>query len=207
MSKGKQHCVKKGDCISSIAEQNGLFWETVWQHGENSQLREKRDDPNVLLPGDMVFIPDKVVNQEICATGQRHSFVKLGVPAKLNLKVLDNYEVQSNEPYELIIDGVHHSGSTDANGNLEHSMQPKAKVGRLTLTNSGRVFELELGGMDPISEQSGVIARLENLGYDMSGSEKKFQIAVKQFQSMQGLEVTGKVNADTKSKLLIVHGS
>ncbi|MEY2429487.1 MAG: hypothetical protein QOJ40_2372, partial [Verrucomicrobiota bacterium] len=43
--------VKDGDCLSSIAFSKGFFWETLWNHGDNSALKSKRKDPNVLSPG------------------------------------------------------------------------------------------------------------------------------------------------------------
>ena len=46
-----KHDVKPGDCILSIVDAKGFFWETLWEHPENGELREKRLDPNTLLPG------------------------------------------------------------------------------------------------------------------------------------------------------------
>jgi hypothetical protein len=80
--------VQQGDCISSIAEEYGFFWRTIWNDPQNAELKRKRKDPNLLMPGDEIFIPDKTVKTETGATEQRHKFVKKGVPAKLRIKIL-----------------------------------------------------------------------------------------------------------------------
>jgi N-acetylmuramoyl-L-alanine amidase len=53
------HNVVQGDCVLSIAEQYGFFWETVWNHPSNAELKKKREDPAILYPGDVVFVPEK----------------------------------------------------------------------------------------------------------------------------------------------------
>jgi N-acetylmuramoyl-L-alanine amidase len=60
------HTVKQGDCISSIAHETGFFWETLWNHPDNAKLKQLRKNPNALLPGDVVSIPDQRVKQESC---------------------------------------------------------------------------------------------------------------------------------------------
>lgn len=83
-----EHTVEQGECISSIADGYGFFWETVWQHSDNTDLRVKRGDPNVLMPGDVVAIPEKEEKQEDGATEKRHCFRRKGVPAKLILRIM-----------------------------------------------------------------------------------------------------------------------
>ena len=43
------YTVKQGDCISSIADQMGFFWDTVWNDPNNEQLRNRRKNPNAHL--------------------------------------------------------------------------------------------------------------------------------------------------------------
>lgn len=96
-----EYKVKQGDCASSIAQKSGLFWETVWNHSKNAKLRNKRSDPNVLCPGDLIFIPDKEEKLESCATEQRHRFQRKGVPAKLRLRILQDKE-EDDSPGEEV---------------------------------------------------------------------------------------------------------
>jgi len=79
------HTVQDGDCFDSIAMEHGFFPETLWNHGSNDDLREARKDPNVLLPGDIVHIPDLTVGEESGATEKRHRFRRRGVPARLRI--------------------------------------------------------------------------------------------------------------------------
>jgi len=43
------HEVKQGDCMASIADEYGLFWETMWIIRKTPKLKEKRKDPNILF--------------------------------------------------------------------------------------------------------------------------------------------------------------
>lgn len=69
-----QYVVKKGDCLSSIAAEHGLPWKVLWADPKNANLKRKRKDPNVLMPGDVVFVPDTRERMEDCATEDRHRF-------------------------------------------------------------------------------------------------------------------------------------
>ena len=87
--------VQPGDCISSLAESNGLLWEKIWNHPENAQLKRQRKDPNILFPGDVVFLPDPQLRTESKATDQLHKFVLKRVMAKLRIRIMkppDNNE-------------------------------------------------------------------------------------------------------------------
>jgi len=83
-----KYVVQSGDCISSLAEENGLLWQTIWDHPENAELKAKRQDPNILLPGDEVFIPAIELRLETRPVDGTHKFVKKGVPAKLRIRIM-----------------------------------------------------------------------------------------------------------------------
>ena len=241
----EDYTVQVGDCISSIAFERGFFWETIWNHPKNAELKQKRQDPNILKEGDIVHIPDKELKEESCATDQKHKFKIKGVPAKLKLRLMEpprdekqpeedaaaedeshlddpvykpqevNDEPVKNTPYKIEIDGkVVQEGNTDGEGKVEIPLPPNAKSGRIVLrpgTEDERVIPLNLGGMDPISEISGIRKRLYNLGFpcqptgDDAGDD--LTIAIRQFQDNNGLKVTGKIDQQLKDKLKQLHGS
>ena len=208
-----RYTVKQGDCISSIAREHGFFWQTLWDHPGNSQLKANRKNPNVLLPGDMVFVPDKSEKKESGATERRHRFVKRGEPAKLRLQLLDNDRPRANEPYVLDIDGQLFSGNADAQGSIEHPIQPNAKRGKLTVGVAPNQQEVsfQLGNVDPVDEVSGIQARLSNLGLYWGAADGEMgsatQAALRRFQCKHGLPATGQADSATRAKLLEEHGS
>jgi len=67
------HQVQQGECLVSIAESYGFFWETRWNLPANKLIRDTRRDPTVLLPGDVVTIPEKTVKEYIRPTGERRT--------------------------------------------------------------------------------------------------------------------------------------
>src|SRR5512138_919173 len=164
---GTWHTVEQGECLESIAFAAKHFWETLWSHANNRELRKARGTPNVLMPGDQVFIPALRPKTIPCSTGALHRFVRKGVPSKLSLTLEDEHKAPlANQPYRLEIGELVLRGTTDAKGHLEQPIPPSARSGRLYVgAKSKRVFDLALGGMDPITEISGIQSRLNNLGF------------------------------------------
>ena len=195
-----EHVVRQGDCISSIADRYGLFWQTIWNHGQNSQLRQERRNPNVLYPGDVVFVPDRQEKRESGATDQRHRFRKRGVPAKVRIRLLLDDEPRANEPYRFCIDGEWREGTTDGDGYIEESIPPNAQQGEILLGEgeSQDVYEFAFGTVDPVDTDEGVQHRLSDLGFDV---EEDPEAAVKEFQAKEELEATGTVDQATRDRL------
>lgn len=200
------HQVQQGECLVSIAESYGFFWETLWNLPENKAIREARRDPTVLLPGDVVTIPEKTVKEYVRPTGARHTFRVKNIPAKLNLRLHDEGgEPRARLAYVLTIDGVETRGSTDGEGAVRVPIPPQARRGTLLLVESGESFELNLGNLDPVDTPRGAQARLRQMGayfgaVDGSMSED-FVMALKAFQTSRGLAATGELDASTQSAL------
>jgi N-acetylmuramoyl-L-alanine amidase len=206
---GIWHEVKDQDCISSIAASYGHFWETVWEDDHNAELKELRKDPNVLLRGDRVLIPDLRPREETCATDQHHTFVRRGVPAFLRLFLKSGSEPRRNLRYVLLVDGSSHEGTTNEEGCICVPIPPEARDGLLTVfeDQTRQSYVLRLGAMDPVTELSGAAKRLRNLGFFIeSESEEGLAPAVREFQVQQNLEVTGRLDASTREALEREHG-
>jgi hypothetical protein len=54
------HVVKRGENLTAIARKYGIpDWRTIYNHPNNRAFRIRRPDPNLILPGDQLFIPDQ----------------------------------------------------------------------------------------------------------------------------------------------------
>lgn len=205
------HLVKQGDCISSIADRYGFFWETLWNHERNAELRQQRRDPNVLMAGDRVFVPEKRPKEESGATTQVHRFRLKGVPAKLNLRIQDELgEPRAGLKYTLTVDGKKTQGVVPDDGLISEVIQPQAKQANITL-ETGEQWVLNLGYINPVDYTSGVQARLKNLGYyrgDLTGQlDEDTRKALRRFQRERGLAETGEADEASRAALEAAHES
>lgn len=206
------HPVQAGDCISSIAFENGFFAETLWDHPANSALKSERQDPNILMPGDLVHVPDRRIKAVDAATDARHRFKYKGVPAMLNLVVMHFGQPVERRPYTLEIDERRATGETGSDGAIRHAIPPNARRGRLVVdAGSHRIeIDLDLGHLAPVDEVLGFKQRLRNLGYDVGplddAAGETFVAAVRRFEAEQQMEPTGECNDANRARLQQVFG-
>jgi hypothetical protein len=205
--------VRQGDSIDSIAQRYGHFWETIWNHPENAELKQRRVNPDVLDPEDEVFVPEIRLKQESRPDADKHVFRRKGIPERISIQVKEEGEPVANEDYVLEVEEQRYSGQTDSDGMIEHPIDPAARSGKLTLGtgSKARAYRLRFGHLDPASEVSGVQARLKNLGYDggeISGRmTEQTRQALEAFQTDVGLTVSGEVDGPTEDALEDEHKS
>lgn len=74
----KKHVVVKGEWLSKIAQKYGIkSWRTIYDHPANEAFRKKRPNPDLIQPGDEIFIPDGTgtgVPELEFESGQVHAF-------------------------------------------------------------------------------------------------------------------------------------
>lgn len=211
------HVVEQGEHLSQIAKQHGFpDYKIVWDHPENADLKKLRKNPNVLFPGDEVFIPDKEEKEESGPTDKRHSFVVDKEKLKLVLVLEDLFEkpiagatcalIAGNQSFQL---------TSDSKGKIEHEIPLDATSGFLVIQSDQTPFKddpipLKIGHLHPVDELTGQVARLNNLGYfpgKLDGSDTvAFKSAVEEFQCDHGLKVDGICGQHTQAKLKEVHG-
>jgi hypothetical protein len=207
---GQRHVVRGGDGVSSIAFAYGFAPSTVWMAPENAQLRELRADGDVLMPGDVVHVPELRPRMERCAMDARHTFRRKGVPALVQVQLYHDGRPRRDEPFELYADGALLArGRTSDEGVLRTYVPNSARAGRLIVGVDRQEMAIEFGGLHPISERSGVQQRLRQLGFyrgPADGAESRaLTAAVRAFQRYVGLPVTGTIDAATRDKLAVLH--
>jgi len=214
--------VKPGDHISSLAEQAGFTkFETIWDHPENADLKSLRKNPNILNPGDSVFIPDKEEKVLPRPTDARHKFKKPAEPLKVRIVLNRMYnDPYANTPCTLFLGLDKTDLTSDGNAQIEKAIKRTTVDGDVKVKDTikagdtpvpiERDVAFKIGFLDPVTEILGQVARLTNLGYyrgpDSPLDQDEFQSAVEEFQCDNKLVVDGKCGPATQAKLVSVHG-
>ncbi|MBK8268653.1 MAG: peptidoglycan-binding protein [Planctomycetes bacterium] len=165
----------------------------------------------MLCTGDAVFVPDLRPKSDSGSLDQHYKFVRLGEPSKLLVRLLDDDDPRANTPWTLEFAGRNFDGVTDDDGNLAIPIRGNTKSVTLRVGHPGDedVYQLDLGDVEPIETDSGVVARLENLGYlnNQNADTGNLSEAVRAFQARHGMKTTGQLDGETREKLRIEHGS
>ena len=196
--------VKQGDSVFSIAFEKGFFADTIWEHANNEEVKDDRKDPNVLMPGDVVHIPDKRLKEVSKPTNNVHKFQVKNTPKRFRIQIMRGDLPVRDMEYVLNIEGSETTGKTDGEGWITRSISPNAKKGELSL-QEGQKFDLNLGFLDPVDEVTGLQGRLRTLGYysgpingELNDDTKE---SLKEFQAYNDLDTTGESDDETKSLL------
>jgi hypothetical protein len=211
-----RHVVEQGECFRSIAGRYGWSsWRRLYEHEANADLRRRRSDPSVLLPGDEVVIPDEPpepphrveldvetpldLSPETCAL-------------RLTLRDHDGAALADRE-YVLQVDGRAREGTTTSEGLLETEVPVAAQRAHVTVfLDGGRTWtaKLRIGHLDPADTVSGAQARLRALGFSpgrIDGDHGDHtREALTAFQEKHGLEASGELDETTVATLREVHG-
>lgn len=214
---GTYHIIQQGEYLSFIARKHGFTsYLTIWDHPQNAELKKKRKNPNVLMPGDRLFVPIRDLKEESRSTEQRHRFQAKREKLVLRLVLEELYDRPiAGAQCEVYVDGKLFKLTTDDTGKIEQEIPSDAQAGRLILRNAETglqevPIEIRIGSLDPVEEVSGQVARLSNLGYYRGPldeiDEKELLSAIEEFQCEQELQVDGKCGSKTQAKLKQVHG-
>ena len=225
---GQYYYIKQGDHLSRVARENGFAdFHTIWDAAENKDLKDKRKNPNILFPGDKVFIPDKETKEESRTTEKKHKFELQGDPLQLRIVLmgLKNKPLKGHDCI-LTVEGDATEVITSSDGLVRKVIPENTQTGKLLdrgepgdKSGLEREIPLRIGHLDPVDEISGQMARLNNLGYlagdpttplgrpqEEEDRYRQFQSAVEEFQCDYSLKVDGICGKQTQAKLVEVHG-
>lgn len=210
------HTVQQGECLSRIALNYGFRdWKAIYNHAKNADFKKKRPDPNLIYPGDQIYIPDKTAKKIAVETTKVHKF-RVALPQrKIKIAVEDwKHQRLVNMDYELEVEGRPYKGKTDGSGILEKSVPIGAEYGKLKI--NGATLKLAIAHLNPIDDTddlgvTGIQMRLKNLGYDtgpIDGIQGPITTAaIKAFQADNPpLAVDGICGPKTTAKLIERHG-
>jgi len=212
------HTVAQGEHVPGIAEDYGFTdYLVIWNHANNAQLKQLRQNPNVLFPGDKLYIPDRTPKEYGRSTDQRWKFKVKKKPLRLRLVLRDEYEHPiANTACLLRLEDKQKNVTTDGDGKIELDLPPSAKQATLVIQGEqetpyfGMTIPLKIGHLDPVDTVSGQQGRLYNLGYywgELNGEDSvEWRSAIEEFQCEHQLTVDGICGPVTQAKLKEVHG-
>jgi hypothetical protein len=203
--------------LPTIAREKGFSrWQTIWDFAGNAALKELRGNAHILFPGDEVSIPSKLARvAEV--QGGKAEYVVLSAPEVLRVRFAE-FESMDGEPvlFRATPDAGNDlfEGELADDGTLEIELPPDATQVTVELfcgdgDDPFVTYELDVGGMDPLTEITGIQARLANLGhYDGvidgdAGEVTKGAIA--RFRREYGLPLSDEIDDDLRNALEWVH--
>src|SRR4029077_4593241 len=134
--------VKQGDHLSGIAKSFGFSdYRTIWNDSNNAALKQQRLNPNVLFPGDLLYIPDRQLRVEDRNTDVRHKFVAHRPIVKLRVVLEDLYEKPiASAPCDLVLENDALHLTTDGSGKIEQQILPGTRSATLIIKDCQTPF-------------------------------------------------------------------
>ncbi len=203
------HKIMPGECVSTLAERTGLALDKIWNDPGNTALRAAGRDPNILAPGDEVSLPQVAPRSFEVAADATHHFRVKRPRGVFRLRLQRNGEPLADEPYVLTADGRELRGRADGAGRIEAPISAASTRATLLLPARGEQYELAVGHLEPPNQWRGAAQRLRNLG--LYGAEHPalddgLYVALRHFQALRGLAVTGELDTPTIAGLQEAHG-
>lgn len=187
--------VGPNDHLAGIAARHGIRDPMrIWDDPANAELRARRDNPNVLLRGDELHVPDPDPPAFEVPAGRRHGFRVPVSTLELRCRLLDAFgEPRADTQVKAFVDDVSHELATDGDGVLSVPIRATTEHVRLELAD--RIIELDVGRLDPIDTPTGLRDRLVGLGYlagELAGDDPDdLRFAIELFQHDHGLPLDG----------------
>jgi len=207
----KPYVIRQGDYLARLAQTLRFDAAQVWNHARNEPLRTLRKHSEVLLPGDVLYVPDPSDEPLAVEVGSGNSF--RGNVARVELVVVS--KDGNGRPRGGVKAWVHGLGAvreetTGGDGKLTLKVPVDTRKVSVVFEGDARVYQLRVGNLDPVEETTGVRQRLIALGYlldQLDADGAMLRDAIKRFQKTQGLTETGEADDAMRAKLRAVHRS
>lgn len=210
------HEVEQGDWLSKLAVWYGFAkWQTIWDAAENTEIRKKRD-PNVIYPGDKIWIPAQGPKEESGGTEKKHRYGLKGQPDEITIILEDDKsQPRSGVKFEFNLKSkAVTKGSTSGDGKAQSKVPRHHDPAFLRVGTES--VHLSIGNLNPMEADtpdkgvSGVQARLNNLGL-RAGAEDgilgpRTRRAILLFQKIEKIKEDGDVTDELRGKLRMRHG-
>jgi hypothetical protein len=211
----KPYVVKQGDYLTKLAYLMGFKASDVWDDPQNADLKASRASMDVLYPTDVIYIPDTAPEPQALAGGTANAYAADVPKVTVDLLFSDLDKPLANEPCEITgLSGSDASDpkTTDGDGKLSLEVPVTIREFNIKFPGKDLEFTVAVGDMDPHTVDSGIMMRLQKLGYmpDVTDDSEDdvaamMSIALFAYQTDNGIPVTSTIDDATRSAILAEH--
>ncbi len=215
------HTAAKGDCVYSIADLYKIRdWKKIYDAPDNADMKKARPDPNVLMEGDEVAIPDvePATRKVTASTEEKHKYQVKLPKCLLRVAVHDEEDKPiSGKKFLLLVGDKRFEGTTDGDGIVEQRIPFQASTAKLYVFFTDKkddgehlYWDVDIGGLEPSDTPRGIQERLNNLGFVCGEVDGKWHdgmdVSLRTFQKSAKIDPNGEPDDATTKKLKEVHG-
>jgi hypothetical protein len=211
--------ITRGDHLSKLAMRYGFDADKAWNDPKNAALKKKRTNPNMLVSGDVLYVPENKPNWVSASIGSSNGLVATVPRVPVTALFMKDGQPLANEPYHLQglrpKPGDPDPATTDGDGCIHVDVPVTVPTFAVYFDSLSELHHFRVGHLDPPDEPTGARARLGLLGLlgrpggkqQVEGPGSDLPGALKRFQRMNKLKPTGSLDQDTVAKLTEVFGS
>lgn len=214
----KPYVIRQGDYLVKLAHVLGFDAEEVWNAAKNAKLRQERKSHNMLVPGDILFVPDEPAPRSRLDAMTSNTYVAHVPRVRVRMRMAVAGTPMKNEAY--VVRGIGEDAKerkTDGEGTVAFEADVHVREVEIHFPARELTRTVAIGGLDPIEAPSGLRMRLTHLGFysahrggadgHTGRDENRLDAAVKAFQSANGIAPSGELDPSTKRAIVAAHGS
>jgi N-acetylmuramoyl-L-alanine amidase len=206
--------VRAGEHTSGLAYRHGCTASDVWEHPKNEELKRVRANPDVLRPGDLIWLPEAPLRKSYPIAPGDKLTITVSVPkVPVTIFLCDReHKPLSGLAYQVVGLAGDVKGTSGSDGKVSFMVPVTLKEVELYLPERDQRIPMLIGALDPENTVSGAIARLNNLEFydygDRSAEQEQEYRAhcLEQFQKRFGIPVTREFDETTMKKIAEVGG-
>jgi hypothetical protein len=207
------YVIRQGDYLKKLAFTKGFDADEVWGAPENADLKAARPDPDILCPGDILYVPELKPDPLPLNVGGESTYTGDVPTVSVRIILVEGGSPLANELFA--VDGLPEpmSGTTTTDGCVMFEAPITLREVSIVLPNRNLSYPVRIGDLDPKDEPSGVASRLAHLGcYGWFPEEEgdfdpeQHRMAIATFQAMIGGDSTGECDDATLDALHGKHG-
>jgi hypothetical protein len=207
------YVIRQGDFLSRLAFTKGFDADEVWDAPENAEIKAARPNPDILCPGDILYVPEPKPDPLPLNVGGESTYMGDVPTVTVRIILVEGGTPLANELFA--VDGLPDplSGTTTEDGCVMFEAPITLREASIVLPNRNLSYPVMIGHLDPSDERSGTAMWLAHLGCygwfpELEGDfdPDQHKLAIATFQSTIGRDSTGEYDDDTRDALFDKHG-